>query len=122
VRRRSLHLLDAATRDAQLPLPRLPTVQRRRVRRGFIVRKSAMNVLGEVRTHETAGEVGRVARRAFCPKCGSPLFAQGSASEEFVSVRAATLEDLSWFRPTMDCFVNRWTAIARKAWRAYTTL
>jgi hypothetical protein len=80
---------------------------------GFVVPASALAVTGEVRLHETTGEGGRIARRTFCPRCGSPLFAQ-RASGDFVSVRAASLDDASWFHPQMDCFVRsaqKWVAL-----------
>jgi hypothetical protein len=75
---------------------------------GFLVRKSDLAVEGEVReyVYEVPGDQLRVVRRSFCPCCGTPMFAQSSASEQFVSVRAATLDDQTWFRPQMDCFVR----------------
>jgi hypothetical protein len=80
---------------------------------GFIVPASALAVTGEVRVHETMGEGGRIAHRSSCPRCGSPLFAQ-SVSVDFVSVRAVSLDEPSWFRPQMDCFVRsaqKWVAL-----------
>jgi hypothetical protein len=71
---------------------------------GFVVKTSALRVTGEVRVFETRGEEGRIARRSFCPTCGTPLFAEGSAG--FVSIRSATLEDASWFKPQLDCFTR----------------
>jgi hypothetical protein len=80
---------------------------------GFLVPASALIVTGEVGVHETRGDGGRMAQRSFCPRCGSPLFAQ-SAAGDFVSIRAVSLDDATWFRPQMDCFVRsaqKWVAL-----------
>ena len=74
---------------------------------GFIVPTAALAVHGEVRWFETTGESGATARRGFCPACGTALFAESSgASAAFRSVRAASLDDASWFKPSADIFTR----------------
>lgn len=74
---------------------------------GFIVATAALTVAGEVRWFETPSESGPIARRGFCPACGTALFAEGTgASSAFRSVRAASLDDASWFKPAADIFTR----------------
>jgi len=73
-------------------------------------------VSGEPRYHELKAESGNVARRAFCVECGSPLFASSSGRPNFVGIRAGSLDDPSWFRPTVDV----WTS-SSQSWDALDT-
>ena len=57
---------------------------------------------GEPRYHEVAADSGSIARRGFCEKCGSPLFASTSARAYVMSVRAGSLDDPKWFRAARD--------------------
>jgi hypothetical protein len=66
-------------------------------------------VRGAPRYHETTVANGHVARRAFCGECGSPLFASSSARLEMTGIRAASLDDPSWFRAERDV----WTGSAQ---------
>jgi hypothetical protein len=59
--------------------------------------------------HESISDGGKTASRAFCGRCGSPLFASSSGRTDFVGIRAGSLDDPSWFRPTADV----WTASAQ---------
>ena len=61
---------------------------------------------GQTKHFEKLAESGNIARREFCPDCGTPLFASSSASVGFVGVRAASLDDPSWFRPDADVWVQ----------------
>ncbi len=75
-----------------------------------VVPRSALRLIaGEPRTYKRSGESGSVASRSFCAECGSPLYAFSSARPEFVGVRAASLDDPAWFRPSADV----WTASAQ---------
>src|SRR4030095_1686932 len=49
---------------------------------------------------------GNIAHRDFCERCGTPLFAFSSASEQFLGVKAASLDDPTWFRPSADVWVE----------------
>jgi hypothetical protein len=61
---------------------------------------------GEPRYHEARAESGNTATRAFCAECGSPLFAASSARPDFIGIRAGSLDDPSWFRPTTDVWTE----------------
>jgi hypothetical protein len=74
---------------------------------GFIVPSAAIDVRGDVRWFETTAESGATAKRGFCPACGTALFAESTgASAAFRSVRAASLDDASWFKPAADIFTR----------------
>src|SRR5262245_36874624 len=59
--------------------------------------------------YAVTAESGNIARRAFCGRCGSPLYASTSARPDFVGIRAASLDDPTWFRASADV----WTASAQ---------
>jgi hypothetical protein len=61
---------------------------------------------GEPSWYATRSDGGNEARRAFCPSCGSPLFASSSARPEFLGIRAGSLDDPSWFRAAGDVWVE----------------
>ncbi len=62
---------------------------------------------GNLKYHRVMGESGNTLDRGFCPECGSPVLIQGqrASSLGLIVLWAASLDDPSWFRPTMDIFV-----------------
>lgn len=56
--------------------------------------------------YDKVAESGNVARREFCGACGTPLFAQSLARPQFVGVKAASLDDSSWFCAEADVWVE----------------
>ncbi len=61
---------------------------------------------GQTATYERVAESGNIAKREFCPKCGTPLFASSSARPAYIGVRAASLDDPAWFRPEANVWVG----------------
>jgi hypothetical protein len=61
---------------------------------------------GEPRYHESLADSGSTARRAFCAQCGSPLFASSLARADMIGIRAASLDDSSWYRPDRDVWTD----------------
>ena len=61
---------------------------------------------GECKEHRIVAESGNVAEREFCGVCGTPLFARSLARPEFLGVKAASLDDPSWFTPDADVWVE----------------
>ena len=59
--------------------------------------------------HRVIADSGQIMERGFCPTCGSPLLVNWSAAPALVMIQAASLDDPSWHRPTMNC----WTASAQ---------
>ncbi len=64
---------------------------------------------GEPTYYDVTAESGSTVRRAFCGACGAPLFATTSARSTLIGLRAGSLDDPSWFRPSADV----WTASAQ---------
>jgi hypothetical protein len=66
---------------------------------------------GEPSVHDVRAESGYIARRRFCPTCGSPLFAGSLAHPESVGVYVATLDDAAGVAPALEI----WTR-SRPSW------
>ena len=62
-------------------------------------------VRGRCAEHRTVADSGNMARREFCSRCGTPLFASSLARPEFIGVKVSTLDDPSWFAPEADVWV-----------------
>jgi hypothetical protein len=72
-----------------------------------IVSANSVRLLrGECKEHCIVAESGNVARRQFCGACGSPLFAASVARPQFLGLKAASLDDPSWFTPEADVWVE----------------
>jgi len=67
---------------------------------------SAVKIKGNPKYYETISENGNNVRRGFCPECGTPLFAVNDAHKDFIGVKAATLDDPTWFQPTLDSWIS----------------
>src|SRR3954451_5627280 len=76
-----------------------------------VVPKEAFNVTqGVLRFHPSASEAGGETHRGFCPDCGSPVAGKPDAAPHIVAIRAASLDDPSWFSSQMDV----WTSDAHR--------
>ncbi len=74
---------------------------------GFIVPTAAVRIEGEPRWYESKADSGNIARRGFCSVCGSPLFAGSTGSRgKGMSIRAASLDDPSWFKVQADIWMK----------------
>jgi hypothetical protein len=69
----------------------------------ILVRRAAMKIFGEVKYFEAKGDSGAVNERGFCPNCGSRLLSKPPVAE-FMGIYAGSLDDPSWFQPTMDFY------------------
>lgn len=68
-----------------------------------LVREAALSVVaGRPTYHRSAGAAGRWTDRGFCSTCGTPLFAKGEVAPGYISIKPGSLDDASWFRPTID--------------------
>ncbi|MGZ5618907.1 MAG: GFA family protein [Usitatibacter sp.] len=73
----------------------------------LIMASAAVNITkGRPAHFEKTADSGNIAKRAFCRDCGTPLFASSSASPGHLVVRAASLDDPSWFRPEENVWVG----------------
>jgi hypothetical protein len=68
-----------------------------------LVNESALRILqGRPKIHRAVGEAGRWTDRSFCADCGTPLFAKGEVAPSYISIKPGSLDDASWFKPTID--------------------
>src|SRR5262249_14846376 len=66
---------------------------------GIVVSDKALRLSGiEPRRLQRTADSGRVNTRLVCPQCGSRI--SGTPRDGAVRVRAGTLDDTSWLRPT----------------------
>jgi len=69
--------------------------------------RSATSVTkGQTATYQKVAESGNIAKREFCPNCGTPLFASSSAGPDYIGIRAASLDNPAWFRPEANVWVG----------------
>jgi hypothetical protein len=68
--------------------------------RGFVLMQ------GEPVYYVSKGDNGHEISRGFCGHCGSPVVTRLARMPDHVGVPAASLDDPSWFRPTMDLFTS----------------
>jgi hypothetical protein len=66
--------------------------------------KVAVKIRGEVRYHDYRADSGNTASHGFCPQCGSQLLGRSSGYPDMTMLRAASLDDPGWYRPTMDVY------------------
>lgn len=68
--------------------------------------RAALRLEGELRIYESGAASGNVARRSFCPRCGSSVLFETSGFPDAVFVSAGSLDDPSVFRPAMVVFAS----------------
>jgi hypothetical protein len=75
------------------------------------VPRAAFRVQGStLGSFATIGEDhGGETQRNFCSACGSPVFSVAAVAPELVFIKAGTLDDASWVRPTVEA----WTSSAQ---------
>lgn len=66
--------------------------------------KAAVAITGEVKTYRWQADSGNSVTSAFCPNCGSPVYGLSSGFPDMLTIRAASLDDPSLFRPQMVVF------------------
>ena len=72
-----------------------------------IVPAEAFKLLrGTLRFYASPSEMGGKTQRGFCPECGSPIHGQPELLSHIVAIRAASLDDPSWFSPAVDVWTS----------------
>jgi len=68
---------------------------------GMVVSDNAFRLMGvEPRPLQRTADSGRVVTRWVCPQCGTWVCGASSSDQGLRRVRAGTLDDTSWLRPT----------------------
>ena len=70
----------------------------------LVVPRNAVKITGEPKYYESAGGSGKLIKRGFCANCGSRLFALPELIPDLLGIPAASLDDPSIFKPSMDFF------------------
>jgi hypothetical protein len=63
--------------------------------------REGVKLTGEGKHWDMVGDSGNVKTRSFCAECGTPVYMTFSAMPQFFSVRAASLDDPSRYKPQM---------------------
>ncbi|MCP4330952.1 MAG: GFA family protein [Alphaproteobacteria bacterium] len=70
------------------------------------VAKSGFTASGRIEVYESPTDSGNMVGRAFCPRCGAPVYSLNSGFEDIVFVRASSLDDPEIFQPQMVVFTQ----------------
>lgn len=71
-----------------------------------LFKEHEINVSGKPKFHRSVGDSGRWTERWFCPECGTPLFAKGEVAPGLMTIKPGSLNDASWFKPSMDTWAK----------------
>jgi len=67
--------------------------------------RTGLKIAGRtLKTFRDRGENGQPVHRLFCGKCGSPIVSYSDGLPEVAFIKAGTLEDTSWLKPTMEAW------------------
>ena len=67
---------------------------------------AALSTTGPVKTFEDTGDSGKPVHRRFCPECGSPIITEVDAMPGLALIKAGTLDDTKWLKPTMEVYCS----------------
>jgi hypothetical protein len=73
----------------------------------LIVPKAQVTVTGKVTEFASPADSGNMVTRAFCPRCGAPVYSTNSANPGVMFLRASSLDDPEVFRPQMVVYASR---------------
>lgn len=68
------------------------------------VPQSALSIEGTPKDYVAKGDSGKQVVRKFCPNCGSTLLSEPEVMAGVSILRAGTLDDTSWLKPTMEIY------------------
>ena len=69
--------------------------------------RSSFHLQGELKHHAVTSDSGHIARRGFCPQCGSPMVAEPGAVPHLIAVHAASLDLPEAFAPQFVLYTKR---------------
>jgi len=70
------------------------------------VPQAALSFQGSPKTYTQKGDSGQDVVRRFCPNCGSTITSEPAAMPGASIIRAGTLDDISWLKPTMEIYCD----------------
>lgn len=69
--------------------------------------RASVKLSGAATHWDLVGDSGNVKTRAFCPKCGSPVYMTFAANPGFFTVHAASLDDPGRYKPQLVTYTVR---------------
>ncbi|HEV2333983.1 MAG TPA: GFA family protein [Stellaceae bacterium] len=70
------------------------------------VPQAALAIQGSPKSYTSKGDSGKAVVAKFCPNCGSTLLSEPELMPGMSIVRAGTLDDTSWLKPTMEIYCD----------------
>lgn len=70
------------------------------------VRTDAVSMTGELGGYTVTSDAGNQLTRKFCTKCGTPILTELHSNPAMLVLKAATLDDPSWLKPTMHIWTS----------------
>ena len=70
------------------------------------VPKYAVSIQGQLKTFHGTGDSGQPVLRKFCAECGSPIVTEVAVMPELTMIKAGTLDDTSWLKPSMHIYCD----------------
>jgi hypothetical protein len=67
---------------------------------------ASLKITGMVKYFDSKADSGNTFTRGFCPACGARLFGKSSGEPRLAMIAAASLDDPSAYRPTLDFFTS----------------
>jgi hypothetical protein len=71
------------------------------------VPQAAVSIQGPAKTYTAKADSGKDNVRRLCPNCGSTILSEPAALEGVSIIRAGTLDDTSWLKPSMEIYCDR---------------
>lgn len=65
-----------------------------------------LELSGDPSVYTTRGESGAGVHRRFCSQCGSPVYSVADVMAGVAFIKAGTLDDTSWLKPTVEFFCD----------------
>lgn len=78
------------------------------------VPQGALSLQGAPKTYVARGDSGKANPTKFCPNCGSTILSEPEAFAGVSIIRAGTLDDTSWLKPTMEIYCDsaqKWVSL-----------
>lgn len=67
----------------------------------------AIRLTGKTAEYHSKADSGAQVTRAFCPHCGSGVYARNSAMPEMIFLRASTMDEPDLFEPQIAVYASR---------------
>ncbi len=80
----------------------------------LVMPKGSLDIQGEMEVYTHAGDSGQPVYRNFCGNCGSSVISELSVMDTIVILKAGSLDDTSWVKPTTEIYCDsaqEWTRV-----------